>query len=316
MSTEKDTKTEDLFVSEAQDGTAIVNLPDDMVVEDEKPTQSAEQHEDDDAADAAAEAAEIAANGEIDPEAEAIRAAKRAKRKARKEYHRQVQTEKDIRLQNLQRQNQELLERLSVVEKKTHGSELAAIDKAIEDQQTRVEFAKRKIKEATESMDGELLASAQEMWFDARKKAEDLALAKNRMVQPDRQRTIQPVDPRLQRQAANWMESNPWYDPNGGDEDSKIALVIDQKLADEGWDPKTPDYWEELDNRLQKRLPHRYTEYVDEKPVRRPKSVVTSTGREASSNRASGGNTFTLTRDQVAAMKEAGFWDNLEMRIS
>ena len=121
MSTEKDTKTEDLFVSEALDGTATVNLPDDMVVEDEKAPQSAEQHEDDDAADAAAEAAEIAANGEIDPEAEAIRAAKRAKRKARKEYHRQVQTEKDIRLQNLQRQNQELLERLSVIEKKTHG---------------------------------------------------------------------------------------------------------------------------------------------------------------------------------------------------
>ena len=318
MTDQEDKKTQDLFVSEAQDGTATVNLPDDLAVDagdaDERP-QAAAQHEDDDAADAAAEAAEIAATGSVDPEAEAVRAAKRAKRKARKEYHRQVQTEKDIRLQNLQRQNQELLERLSVIEKKTHGSELATIDKAIEEQLTRIEFAKRKIKEATESMDGELLTSAQEMWYEARKKAEDLSSAKQRMVTPDRQQTIQTPDPMLQRYAASWMESNPWYDPRGTDEDSKIALVIDQKLAEEGWDPKTADYWEELDNRLQKRLPHRYTEYTDEKPVqRRPKSVVTSTGREASSSRPNGGNTFTLSREQVAAMKEAGFWDNLEMR--
>ena len=93
--------------------------------------------------DAAAEAAEIAATGDIDPDAEAIRAAKRAKRKARKEYHRQVQTEKDVRLQNLQRQNQELLERLSVVERKTAGADIARMDKAIEDQQLRIEFGTR-----------------------------------------------------------------------------------------------------------------------------------------------------------------------------
>lgn len=318
MSTEtNDNKTQELFVSEAQDGTATVSLPDDLAMpsdEAQEAPQGTQAHEDEDAADAAAEAAEIAATGEVDPEAEAIREAKRRKRKARKEYHRQVANEKDVRLQNLQRQNQELMERLSVIEKKTAGSELARLDKAIEDQHLRVDFAKRKIKEAMESMDGELLTNANDMLYEARRQAEDLEAMKKRMVQPERQQTIN-QDPMLQRLAAAWMENNDWYDPNGKDMDSRLALTVDQALVEEGWNPSSADYWEELDNRLSKVLPHRYTHIIDEKPSRRPRSVVTSTGREVSNSRANGGgNTFTLSREQVAAMKEAGMWDNLEMR--
>ena len=313
MTDQNDNKTEDLFVSEEQDGTALVSLPADLAPEPLEAASGGAAHEDEDAADAAAEAAEIAANGSVDPEQDAIRAAKRAKRKARKEYHRQVQTEKDIRLQNLQRQNQELLERLSVIEKKTQSSELARVDKAIEDQQLRVDFAKRKMQEATESMNGELLTQAQEMWFEARREVEALDAMKKRMVQPDRPQTIQ-QDPLLQRYASAWMEANPWYDPQSRDIDSKIAMTVDQALADEGWDPKSPEYWEELDNRLSKVLPNRYTDFTSEKPpVRKPpKSVVTSSGREASSSPKA--NQIVLSREQVQAMKEAGFWDDPEKR--
>lgn len=316
MSTDTtDSKTPDLFVKEGVDGSATVDLPDDLAIDDgdEAPQQAATPEELDEA-DARAEAAEIAATGDIDPEAEAMRAAKRNKRKARKEYHRQVQTEKDVRLQNLQRQNQDLLERLSVVERKTAGADLARMDKAIEDQQLRIEFAKRKMKEATESMDGDLQASAQEMWYEARQQVEQLEGMKKRMVTPDKQQTIE-QDPMLQRYAARWMEANPWYNPQNKDMDSRIALTVDQSLAEEGWDPKTADYWEELDNRLSKVLPNRYTDLTDEKPVsRRPKSVVTSSGREASSSRGGSGNTFTLSREQVTAMKDAGMWDDPDKR--
>jgi hypothetical protein len=314
MSTDTtDSKTPDLFVKEGVDGSATVDLPDDLAMDDEAPQQVATPEELDEA-DARAEAAEIAATGDIDPEAEAMRAAKRNKRKARKEYHRQVATEKDVRLQNLQRQNQELLERLSVVERKTAGADLARMDKAIEDQQLRIEFAKRKMKEATESMDGDLQASAQEMWYEARQQVEQLEGMKKRMVTPDKQQTIE-QDPMLQRYAARWMEANPWYNAQAKDMDSRIAMTVDQALADEGWDPKSSEYWEELDNRLSKVLPNRYTDLTDEKPVnRRPRSVVTSSGREVSSNRGGSGNSFTLSREQVTAMKDAGMWDDPDKR--
>ena len=87
-------------------------------------------------------------------------------------------------------------------------------------------------------------------------------------------------------------------------------------MAEEGWDPSTPDYWEELDNRLSERLPSRYNDHSNEKPAqRRPRSVVTSGGREvASSNSGGSRNTFTLTPDQVRAMKDAGMWDDSEKR--
>jgi hypothetical protein len=113
------------------------------------------------------------------------------------------------------------------------------------------------------------------------------------------------------RHAKSWMESNSWYDPNGSDEDSEIAKVIDAKLAKEGYDPSSADYWDELDARLQKRLPHRYTQQQDE-PRRRPRSFVTGSGRESTGGRQ--GNTLVLEPEQVRAIKEAGFWDDPAMR--
>jgi hypothetical protein len=251
--------------------------------------------------------------GEVDADAEALRDAKRQKRLRRKEYHKQVSSEKDVKLTLLERQNQQLLERLSVLEKKSHGSDIARLNKAIEDQNTRILFAKQKIQEATATGNGELLTSAQEMWFEARRQSEALEALKKRSVAPQRQRTIQAPDPQLQRHANNWMANNQWYDPNGKDPDSRRALNEDSILAEEGYDPKTAEYWEELDRRLQRVVPHRYTEDADERPRSRPRNAVTSSGREFASNNGKG-NSFTLSPDQVRAMKDAGMWDDAEKR--
>jgi hypothetical protein len=105
------------------------------------------------------------------------------------------------------------------------------------------------------------------------------------------------------------METNPWYDPAGNDEDSQIAKIIDQRLHKEGWDPNTEEYWDELNDRLQKRLPHRYNQ--SDEPRRKPRSVVTGSGRESAPR---GGAQFVLSPEQVRAMKDAGFWEDPEKR--
>ena len=311
MAKDKD-DVQEMKINESADGSAVIDLPDDI----KSPDNQQVEPEDTDSGDEEAIRAEIAENGEVDPEQEAIREAKRAKRRSRKDYHKQVATEKDMRLQNLQRQNQDLLERLSVVERKTQGTEIARIQKAIEDQESRILFAKQKIKEATETGNGDLLTSAQEMWFEARRMHESLENMKARSTAPQQQPTIQAPDPSVQRHASAWMSENSWYDPNGRDPDSKIALTIDQAMADEGsYDPKTAEYWEELDNRLQKYLPHRYTDSSNESSNYKPrhKNVVTSSGREFSSGGGSK-NTFTLSPEQVRAMKDAGMWDDSDKR--
>ena len=308
MADEKEVKQDDIKISESADGSAVVNLPDDIQSPDEQEQPEAQEaSSDNDTGDDSLD--------DNDDDTEAIREAKRQKRRSRKEYHRQVQQEKDTRLQMLQRQNQELMERLSVVERKTQGSEMARLDKAIEDQEARILFAKQKIKEATETGNGDLLASAQEMWFEARRNTETLANLKKRAVAPAPKQAIQAPDPMVQRHANEWMSQNSWYDPTGRDPDSRVALTVDQQMAEDGWSPDSAEYWEELDIRLQKYLPHRYNESNSEE-VRRPirhRCVVTSTGRYCL---PSGKNTFTLAPDQVKAMKDAGFWDDPVKRSS
>lgn len=313
MSTEQNMadQPEVITIQEEQDGSATIELPDSIPSPDVQPEA---EHEDSDEADERARAAELAAGGEVDADAEALREQKRQKRRARKEYHRNVEQEKSVKIQHLERVNQELLERMAVLEKKSHGSEVARINKAIEDQHARIAFAKQKISEAAATGNGELLTNAQEMWFEAKRNAEALENIKKKATAPRQQRTIQAPDATVQNFANQWMSNNSWYDPKGRDADSKIALTIDAALAEEGYTPQSAEFWQELDNRLQKYLPHRYTDTTNEKTTqRKPRNVVTSSGREAVSS-SGGRNVFTLNPDQVRAMKDAGMWDDPDKR--
>lgn len=292
-----------ITVTEEADGSAVIDLPD-----------SIESPDSDEDRDMAAGGSADHGDDDVAPEDETeYQRARREKRRAKRELAKKTGVEKDMKLQLLERKNQELMERLSVVERKTHSADLARIDKAIEDQELRLQYAKMKISEAASASDGHAMAEAQEMMYEARRQMEALTNVKKAAVEPRKAQGNVP-DPRLQRLAANWMERNEWYDPNGRDTDSKIAKQIDESLVAEGWNPTEADYWEELDNRLHKYLPHKYNDTTDVRSsTKRPRSVVTSSGRE-SVNGSTNRNTFVLKPEQVRAMKDAGFWDDPEKR--
>jgi hypothetical protein len=293
MSTEQN--TEELNVVEEKDGSVTVDLPDHLADHSDEPEASQDDGGDEDHPD----------------DTDAVRKARSNRRKAKKEYIKRTNEEKDQRLGLLQRQNQELMERLSVVERKTHGADLARYEKAMEDEEYRLRYAQKKMQEATDNSDGEAFTKAQELWYDSRRKLEAMHSYKEQAAKSSSQDSA-PANPKLVRLANSWMERNSWYNPDAGDEDTQIAKVIDNRLVAEGWDPASQDYWDELDNRLQKRLPHRYTRTTDEPSRRSPRSVVTGSSRESSS--PSGGNTFVLAPEQVRAMKDAGFWDDAQKR--
>lgn len=297
MSTDK--QEEQIDVVEEKDGSAVVDLPEDLAPE---PQEGAQEASGDD-------------GGDVDRpgDSDAVREARRARRRAKKDLVRRTSEEKDQRLQMLQRQNQELMERLSVVERKTHSSDLARLDKAIEEEELRYRYAAQKMKDATSASDGEAFGRAQEMWYEARRKIEAMRSLKDRAAQATKQQGA--VNPQVTRLANSWMDRNDWYDPSGSDEDTAIAKVVDRKLTEEGWDPASQDYWEELDRRLQKRLPHRYTDSVDDHSRRsRPRSVVTGSGREVGGGASR--STFVLSPEQVRAMKDAGLWDDPQKRAN
>jgi hypothetical protein len=304
MSTDDKNLVEELNVKEELDGSAVIELPDDI--------ESPDEQEDDDHA----EGGEVSASDDDDHEPEGeteLQRVRREKRRAKKNLAKQITSEKELKLQLLERQNRELLERLSVVERKTHSADLARIDKAIEDQELRLQYAKMKIAEAATNSDGTAMTDAQEMMYETRRQIEALRGLKESATKPQQQSAAMP-DPRLQRLAATWMEKQDWYDPNGRDMDSRVAKQVDEALVAEGWNPNDKDYWDELDNRLQKYLPHRYNARTDvSSSSKRPRSVVTGSGREGV-NSSSGRNTFTLQPEQVRAMKDAGFWDDPQKR--
>ena len=302
----------ELQVDEELDGSAVVQLPD-----SEPSPQASENNSDDDDDGPSGDYEAKDGVSDNDPEREAIRAARREERKLKKQLHREKARESNHLISALKKQNNALADRLAVLEKKTSGAELARVDKAIDDAGVQVEYAKMKMKDAVSAQDGESLVQAQEMLYEAQRKMESLSNIKEtatRQMSQQPKQNIQLPDPMVQRMAADWMSRNNWYDPQAKDLDSEIAQKIDRTLTEEGFDPTQEDYWEELDNRLQRSLPNRYTDSNNERTKRsRPRNVVTSSGREAATN-AGGKNLYTLSPDRVKALKEAGMWDNLEIR--
>ena len=306
-------KTEmQMQVLEAPDGSAVVEMePEQQVNTEVKMEQIGEQN-------GFVRADELSDDGEVDPERLAIRAARREERHLKKKLTKAKIEESGHVISALRRENEKMAERLAVLERKTAGSDLARLDKAIEDSHVRVTYAKMKMKEATEQADGAGLAEATEAWYEARRQAEALDSLKKRAIQSQSTSNV-PVtpDPQLKRHATDWMSRNGWYDPNGKDMDSQITTKIDEQLTQEGWDPKSAEYWDELDNRLTKYLPHRYNSHNDDRSssYRRPRSVVTGSGREAASgSRGDGSAGFVLSPERVRAIKEAGRWDNIDER--
>lgn len=299
----------DLQVSEGSDGSAIVSVAETGFPGNTQEQNSQESSSNNDNFDNGADNIP-----DIDPEREAIRLARREERQLKKQIHKAKASESNHLINALKRQNEQMAERLAVLEKRTAGSDLARIDKAIEDGHLKLQYAKMKIKEATEMANGAALADAQEQWYESRRQVEALEALKKKVVSEPQQKNVPSTpDPMLKRHAGDWMARNDWFDPEGGDTDSQIATKIDETLVKEGWDPKSGEYWEELDNRLSKYLPHRYnTEQEEKSSNRRPRSVVTSSGRESRATTKS--NEFYLSPDRVKAIKDAGRWDNLAER--
>jgi len=303
----------ELQVAEEQDGGAVVQLPENepspQQSEPAEMAQGGEAQDDDDANDMS----DVSAD---DPDREAIRAARREERKLKKQIHREKARESNHLINALKKQNQQLAERLANLETRTSGAELARVDKIIEDTGVQIEYAKMKMREAVSSQDGDAVVKAQELLFESQRKLESLKNIKEnaakQMSQP--KQNIQMPDPMVQRMAADWMSKNEWYDPQGKDLDSEFAQRIDKKLTEEGFDPSSSDYWEELDDRLSKYLPHRYSQQQEKPRMTRPRSVVSGSGREVSP--AGRSNEFRLSPERVAVMKEAGVWDDPARRAA
>jgi hypothetical protein len=297
----------ELEVIESQDGSAVVEMPDNMLVEEENEEQNGFER--------VKEGGSVGSDADSDhpDDNDEVRAAKRNRRRAKKDLIRKTNQEKDVQLMQLKRDNEDMRRRLSNVERDSKGQQIHRVDRAIEDAQTKLDWAKMKVAEAAQNQDGNGLVEAQTLWQNAQDEIRQLKQIRQQADREMNQPVQQRVDPDVARQAQQWIQRNPWYDSNLTDPDSKIAKRVDEIMANQGWNPADSDYWAEFDSRLQKELPHRYNSDNDDdnRSVRRPRNVVGSSGREASAAYGGSNRTqFILSPDRVKAMKDAGAWEN------
>ena len=310
----------DVPIKEQEDGSILAKLelpeevdePVNEEVKETKKQQEEDDHDDDDDSDNEAGDEEAASDGETEEDREAIREARREERRLKKELKRQRDLSSKNKIQALERRNTELAERLAKLENTASSYEFAQLDKAIEDEATRVEYAKMKMLQAAQANDAAAQVEYLEQLTDAKQRLNQAQHYKKQQLEAakaPKQNVPNPVNTEVQQNATRWLKKNAWYDPQARDTDSRIAKVIDQELASDGWDPADPEYWEELDSRLSSRLPHRYTA----KGGSTKRANPTASSRVANTTNAKSG-TITLSRERVQAIRDAGAWDDVEKR--
>ena len=244
-----------------------------------------------------------------DDDREALRERRREERKQRKLAQREREDTLRRELASRDTLLNEMRQKLDAIERRNSGSELAQLENGKRQAAQAYNQFKDQIRIATEQGNGAAVADATEKMMNARQQYENLTRIETAFKQ--RQQAPQPLDPRLVTHAENWMTKNKWYNPESNDQDSRVALTLDQQLADEGWDPRTPEYWRELDARVKKYLPHRANS--GKMTSVKPKSVVTGGNREGSKP-ADSSKTYRLSSERVQALKDAGVWDDPKKR--
>ena len=109
-------------------------------------------------------------------------------------------------------------------------------------------------------------------------------------------------------EAMRWWKKNSWFNSAGFEEESKVARRIDAALHAEGvYGNDEPEYYEEMDRRLQKRFPELYNEGSQE-PPKRPKGSAPARGGSGgnSKSRVGANGKLTFTKAELNMAKALG----------
>jgi hypothetical protein len=251
---------------------------------------------------------------ESEEDREKIREARREERKLKKELSKQREASAKHKISALEKRNEDLARRLAAVENTAASYQFAQIDKQVEDEATRVEYAKMKMIQAAQAGDVASQMEYLEQLTDAKQRLNQVQHFKKQQLEEakvPRQNVPNPVSTEVQQQATSWLKKNSWFDPQARDTDSRIAKVVDQELVADGWDPSDPEYWDELDNRLSARLPHRYTAKGG---INQRRSAGPTASSRVANTASTKPGTITLSRERVSAIKDAGAWDDVTKR--
>jgi hypothetical protein len=205
--------------------------------------------------------------------------------------------------QQVQTQNEEMKKKLSDLDKgyiNEYGSRIESQSAA----------AKRMLQEAYDNGDMEKMAQAQEIISGLTIEKERLRIQKHRSERQTAAEQAQAAQPRQQapqqprqidRKLSGWMEKNPWFG-DGGDRVMTVSAqaIHEQIVANEGFDPNSDEYYQEIDRRMRREFPHKFQE------KRQNAQAVTPASNGRSATKSGRKKTVELTPGQVNFAKKMG----------
>ena len=165
-------------------------------------------------------------------------------------------------------------------------------------------MARKMYKEAQEAYDTDAIIAAQEALAEAKWKIENLKnyrptpLQEQQIPVQTQPRQTQAVQP--DEKSLRWQAKNQWFGSNGFEEVTSFALGLHQKLVNSGVDPRSDEYYQQIDSRVHSKFPEVFGE-PEQKPAsaaKRPSTVV------APASRSTGVKKVQLTPTQLALVKK------------
>ena len=174
---------------------------------------------------------------------------------------------------------------------------------------TNMDAARQALKVAIEAGDVDGQVKAQEQMARLAQDASRLGALKDISEAPTEKEVKthtyqqQPQQSRSDPKAEEWAAKNTWF----GNDSAMTHTALDLHkvlVEEEGYDPKSDEYYEEVDSRIRVEFPHKFDKVEDTTTKRaRPAQNVASARRSSSTGRK---KTVKLSPSQVAIAKRIG----------
>lgn len=246
--------------------------------------------------------------------------ARRQERKTRRQRQKDARDRDQRELKFLRSRNEQVERQISEISKRQDATEQATVDQRISQLDNAIRSADDVYAKAIDAGEGKDASEAMQI-------RDNLKDQKNYLQQYKEQGAVQPEgpDPALVERVREWHGRNDWFDFGRRDEDSAIAGAIDDMLMRDGYDPTSVEYYEELDKRISRRLPHLSQKGAGNgaddqdddadtgdrggsQPSKGPKFRVGGRERPLKTNEVH------ISRERREAMEEAGVWEDPKLR--
>ena len=210
--------------------------------------------------------------------------------------------------QELERLAQQLIAENNKLKQSYNANQEVLTHTAQQKVEAELVMARKKLKEAHEAFDTDAIIAAQEELAEAKMRAESWKNYRPTPLQetevpvqnaPQTQNRVEPDE-----QTLRWQAKNQWFGQPGFEEYTSYALGLHQKLVTGGVDPRSSEYFDQIDGRMKSKFPELFGG-AEDKPrsgevQKKPTTVVAPASRSAASGK------IRLTQTQVALAKKLG----------